>query len=590
MCGAGLLAAILLQSSVPAPVLVYSDTGERRGELPVVVRHPDPEPYLRVLTHGYAARLLRLYQLEQRFVRPDRVPQPGILVLSDNQGGFPRFGLYADSAQPAAAYIDLHRRSEPAGRFGAIDQIFPHELLHVIVHDLAGAPPEGSATQVHAIGVQTDRITAFNEGFAEHGQVMAIDDPDAAPETRALGGNESLRSNAFARFEEYRRALAARVRVAPRAQMTFPLWFSRGEQVLRYHAVRENLYAREPDVPRRLYTSGRAYDVYLLENTLPGRPGAPSRSVGRLLATEGAVAALCYGLVKDGSIQHAYRDDSFYRPFGVTREAIDPLDNAYLKLFAAIRIGGYDAARTVDAYAMLFPDERRAVEAVVGRVFPDAKFPAPPELWLLNTRFQTGRSLFDQFRGAPRPHAFDLNASSLADLIAVPGVDVTRAEAILRVAPFKSVDDLHGVRGITPELVDVFRQMRTAMLEPPPPGTSAEGGMTFKTVLMPYARRAVLVWMICALAGAVLYRAVRRVPRWRLLVNGLAAGLVVLAVAWMMDSPGGLAALAAPIVLFGLPGATIRAVRSRQLGDAGMVMVAWAVAGLPAVVAVTPVG
>jgi hypothetical protein len=590
MYGAILLATFLLQSNVPAPVRVYSDTGARRGDIPVVVPHPDPEPYLRVLTGGYAGMLLRLYQLEQRFVRPDRAPQPGLLVLSDNQGGFPRFGLYTDAAQPALAYIDLHRRSPPSGRFGAIDQIFPHELLHVIVHDLAGPPPDGYATQVHAIGVKTDRITAFNEGFAEHGQVMAIDDPDTAPDTRALGGGASMRAHAHAQFGAYRSALAARVHVASRAQMTFPLWFSHGEQVLRYHAVRDNLFSLEPDVPRALYTRGRAYDAYLLENTLPGRLGARPRSTGRLLSTEGAVAALFYRFVTDKAVQAKYREDTFYGQFGVTRALVDPLDNAYLKLFAAIRLGGYDAAGVLAAYGRLFPDERPAVVAVAGHVLLDVTHAAPPELWLLNTAFRTGTSLFDQFRAAPRAHAFDLNASSVADLIAVPGVDAAIAEEILQGVPYESIDDLHRVRAVTPDVFETFGRMRTAMLEPPAPGTAAEGRLTFKTVLMPYVKRALFVWIVCAIAGALLYRAVRRIPRWRLIVNGLAAALVVLIVGWMVNTASGLAAPAAPILLLGLPGAAIRAGRSRQLAEAGMVLLAWALAGAPAVLAVTPFG
>jgi hypothetical protein len=590
MYGPVLLAAFLLQSNVPAPIRVYSDTGARRGDLPVVVPHPDPEPYLSVLTHGYAARLLRLYQLEQQFVRPDRAPQPGILVLSDNQGGFPRFGLFTDAAQPDAAYIDLHRGSQPSGRFGAVDQIFPHELLHVIVHDLAGPPPDGYATQVHAIAVKTDRITAFNEGFAEHGQVMAIDDADAAPETRALKDDEAMRANALAEFDEYRRALAARVHIAPKALMTFPLWFSRGEQVLRYHAVRDNLFSLEPDIPRTLYTKNRAYDAYLLENTLPGRAGAQPRSMGRLLSTEGAMAALFYHFVTDNAVQRAYREDSFYSQFGVTRDEIDPLDNAYLKLFAAIRLGGYDAAAVLAAYGRLFPDERQAVVAIAARARLDVTHAAPPELWLLNTSFRTGTSLFDQFRAAPRALAFDLNASSLADLVAVPGVDAARAEEILRGVPFDSIEDLHRLRGMPPELFGTFGQMRAAMLEPRSPGTAAEGRLTFRTVLVPYVWRALSVWIVCAIAGALLYRAVRRIPRWRLIVNGLAAALVVLIVAWMLNSASGLAAPAAPILLFGLPGTAIRAGRSHRLGDAGMVLVAWALAASPAVLAVTPFG
>jgi hypothetical protein len=590
MYGPVLLAAFLLQSNVPVAVRVYSDTGARRGDLPVVVPTPDPEPYLRVLTHGYAARLLRLYQLEQRLVRPDRVPQPGILVLSDNQGGFPRFGLYSDDADPGLAYIDLHRRSLPSGRFGAIDQIFPHELLHVIVDDLAGPPPDGNATQVHAIGVGTDRITAFNEGFAEHGQVMAIDDPDTVPETRALGGDQSMRTQALAQFDQYRSALAARIHLAPRAQMTFPLWFSRAEQVLRYHAVRDNLFALEPDVPRALYTRERAYDAYLLENTLPGRVGAQPRSPGRLLSSEGAMAALFYRFVTDNAVQAAYREDTFYGQFGVTRARVDPLDNAYLKLFAAIRLGGYDAAAVLAAYGRLFPDERQAVVAIAARIGLDVTHEAPAELWLLNTSFRTGTSLFDQFRAAPRALAIDLNASSVAELVAVPGVDAARAEEIRHGVPFDSIEELHHVRGMTPELFGTFGQMRAAMLEPGPPGTAAEGRLTFKTVLMPYLWRALSVWMVCAIAGALLYRAVRRIPRWRLIVNGLAAALVVLIVAGTLNSASGLAAPAAPMLLLGLPGAAIRAGRSRRLGEAGRVLAAWALAASPAGLAVTPFG
>jgi DNA uptake protein ComE-like DNA-binding protein len=585
-----LFAACLLQAGVPLPVVVYSDTGERRVGLPVVVPHPVPTPYLRVLTRGYAARLLRLYQLEQRLVRPGRAPQPGVLVLSDNQGGFPRFGLYRDSAQPATAYVDLHRRSAPAGRPGAIDQIFPHELLHVIVHDLAGPPPAGPASQVHAIGVATDRITAFNEGFAEHGQVMSIDDPDAVPETRSLGSDASMRALAFQRFEEYRRALGARMRVAPKAQMTFPLWFSRAEQVLRYHAVRENLFAREPPVPRRLYTTARAYDAYLLDNMLPGRADGPPRSVARLLATEGVISAWFYRFVTDRGIQEVYREEPFYQQFGITREAVDPLDNAYLKLFAAIRAGGHDAAAVASAYVRLFPDEEAALHAIARSVLVDRPLQAPPQLWVLNDAFKTGTSLFDQFRGAPRSHTFDLNASSVADLVAVPGVDVTLAEAIIRAAPFESIDDLGRVNGMAPDVVESLQQMRNALLQPPSSGPAPEARLSLTAVLMPYVWRAVTVWALSAIAGAALYRVVRRVSWWRLLLNGLAAGFVALGVGWTIDPGTGLLALAAPVALFGLPGAAIRAVRSREPREAFTVVLAWALAGGPAAAALTPLG
>jgi hypothetical protein len=135
---AALLMLWLQAEAAAPPLLVLTATGEQREGLTVAVPDPDGERYLRALTRGYAARLLRLYPLAQRFAHPGRAPQPGLLVLSDNEGGFPRRGLYLEGPRPDIRWVDLHRRSQPDGRFGAVDQIFPHELLHIMVSDLAG--------------------------------------------------------------------------------------------------------------------------------------------------------------------------------------------------------------------------------------------------------------------------------------------------------------------------------------------------------------------------------------------------------------------------------------------------------------------
>jgi hypothetical protein len=91
------------------PLVVLSATGDQRDGQPVVVPHPEPAPYLSVLTRGYSGRLLRLYQLAQQFAHPGRAPQPAYLVLSDNQGGFPRFGFHLEGQRPSTASVDLHQ-------------------------------------------------------------------------------------------------------------------------------------------------------------------------------------------------------------------------------------------------------------------------------------------------------------------------------------------------------------------------------------------------------------------------------------------------------------------------------------------------
>jgi hypothetical protein len=570
--------------------VILSDTGRQHDGRPVVVRASQPE-HVAVLSRGFSGRLLRLYQLAQRFAAPKRPPQPAYLLLSDNEGGFPRFGFELDGqVYPDAAYVDLHRRSDLSGWPGAMDQIFPHELLHIIVKVLAGDAPEGHASQVHAIAVRTDRVTAFNEGFAEHGQLMAIDADDAVPETRAMASDVAARDQVFAQFEAFHTSVAARWAIAPKARMTFPFWFSRGEQALRYHGVKENLFAREPEVPAHLLTNRGAYEAYLIENVVPGRAGNRPKPAARLLDTEGVVSTLFYRLVNTPVIRETPRDAAFYARFGTTRAQVQPLDNAYLKVFAAIHDGGYDASGVVDAYGRLFPDERASADAVRRDVLLGQEPPASKEIWLLNADFKAGTTLFDQYRGVPRAHAFDLNASSPADLAGVRGMSQSLASAILARVPYASIEDLERIPGMTPQVIAAFQEMRRAMEVPPAPGTSDEGSLSFKKILMPYAWRALVIWLIGAVAAGALYRVARRVSWWRLLLNGLGAAFVGLVAGWTIDTGTGVLALALPLALFGVPGAIIGMWRARSIRAAGPVLAAWALASLVPLVLVRPIG
>lgn len=575
------------QPAAPAEELfkVLATTGAERDGLREVAAHPNPGPYLDALLTGYSGRIIRLYALAQRFSHPDRPTQPAYLVLTGTQGGFPRKGFHDGAPRPDVYWVDLHRDGQVSGRYGAMDQIFPHELLHIIVGDLAGEMPVSNATQVHAVGVRTDRVTAFNEGFAEHAQIMAIEDPDAPAATRALAADVALRDRAFGRTTDYERALAARWRVAPKPLMTFPLWFSGSEQVLRYHAVRDNLFAREADIPARMYTASRAYDAYRLEHVLPGTPDAPPKPLSRLVATEGVVSAFFYRLVNHEALRRGDRDEAFYARFGVTRAEIDDLDNAYLKIFAAIREGGFDTAAVADAYKRLFPEEAAAVDEVWRSTFGPGTLPA--EIWLLNPDFLTGTSLFDQFRGSPRAYAFDLNAASMTDLVAVPGVEAALASAILEAAPFTSLDDLSAVPGMTPDVLARFTRMADVMRDPASAGIEAEGQLSITGILVPYVWRALGFWALCAVAGALCYRAVRRARWWRLAFVGLGAALVALVAGWFSSVA---VALAAPVVIFGLPGTLVSLWRTRSVSTALRVPLAWLCATLPAVLAVTPIG
>jgi hypothetical protein len=222
-------------------LVILKETGRTRENMPVLQIDRDSAAVAEVMSRGFSGRLLRLYQWEQEYLRraANSTPEPIYLLLSGQRGGFPRFGFYLDEEEKrGVGYVDLHKTSPLKGRFGSMDQIFPHELVHVIVRQLAGNGGAGGSNQIHAVGVRTDPNEAFSEGFAEHVQIMAIDDPDADPATRALATNEEFRKMAVSQAKRYLSELQANFAPFGPMRMGFLVWFSGTEQVWRYFAVK----------------------------------------------------------------------------------------------------------------------------------------------------------------------------------------------------------------------------------------------------------------------------------------------------------------------------------------------------------------
>ena len=590
--------------SAGTPLLVVmTPTGQEREGRPVYTRHPNGAVYEAVLTRGFAGRLLRLFRYEQQFLaqRDGTKAEPAYLLVSRTEGGFPRFGFWLDGEDKrGVGYVDLHERLDGSGRFGALDQIFPHELMHVIVHQLSAPPPAGAsgANQVHAIGVRTDRVTAFDEGFAEHAQVMAVDDADARPLTAALRSDAALLEIAELRLQRYARALDARWAPAPPARMSFITWFSQTEQVLRYHDVKANRFAHEPAIRVSQFSADGLYAAYLLDNVMPGRETAPVKSTPRLLATEGVIASLFSRWMTDTALQQPAPDPAMYARFGTSIERVTPLEHAYLKVFTVLADRQpHDAVGVVRGYVAAFPRETDAVAALLRRTGFVWPLPDIPEIWLANDRFMTGTTLFDQYRALPRIHTFDLNAASIVDLLTIDGMSVELASGIRTGAPYASPDDLGRVPGVTSALIDRLRAMQRGMTAVREANAKRDiEQLSLASLFRPVLLRALIWSLVCVAGAAVLYRAVRPTRVWRLLINGLGVAVFGLLPAWVLGSallignrPVDSAWFALlPIAVFGLPAAVWQLARHRRSSNAARALTAWALACLPALLITTP--
>ncbi len=181
-------------------------------------------------------------------------------------------------------------------------------------------------------------------------------------------------------------------------------------------------------------------------------------------STEGVVASLFVRWVESDGLRNTWQEAPFYEQFGVRADAITPMENVYVKLFHAMyRTKAGSVAELIAAYREEFPDEAAYVDSVVEEAFLGQPPMAAPELWLANPDFSTGTSLFDQLRGLPRTHTFDLNGASLTDLATVPGVEVDLARRIVKEGPYGEAGQLAENEGLSEEVLRRFEAMGEEM-------------------------------------------------------------------------------------------------------------------------------
>lgn len=583
------LVAILvaLPATAHAQLVVLSPTNEVRDGLPVLMRHEDPSRATAALTRGFSGRLLRLYALEQEFLRQKtgRAPEPAYLVLSNRQGGFPQFGFYlGDEKKAGVGWVDLHRNSRLSGRFGAVDQIFPHELLHVIARQLAGEPRLSGGNQMHAVGVRSDPVNAFAEGFAEHAQILAIDDEDAVEETRRLPGDTALHVQADAAIDVYARDLNRAWWPIQPSRMRFMLWWGQAEQVQRYHAVKANLFARTPAIPPSLLAREDKYPAYLVQNVVPGTAQDPARPAGVMMSIDGAVAHLFWRLVTDPALQARFRDAEFYASFGTSPDRVSPLENVFLKIFAVLYARRPStAADTVRAWAQVFPEDAPDLERVTHEALLGQRLPHAAEIWLANDAFTTGTSLFDQYRGLPRPHTFDANAATELDWLTVPGATPAIAAQLLTAAPYATLDAVLQHPALTSELRARVSGMSAAMTRLQARAANEEESLSLWAIVKAYLWRLGVLVIAATAAGACFSRfaGVRRTGA-AVLVS-LASTLIVIALAWIVTSPAWYP-FAAPALLGGVPWGLWRVARLGRLAPALQPLAVWTLAAVPALI------
>jgi DNA uptake protein ComE-like DNA-binding protein len=213
-------------------------------------------------TRGATKFMLELDEQAQR-VAGVRAPAPTYLLLSKQDGGFARRGFWFADANNKVEwrsdpYVELVVDKEAIDG-GSFEEIFAHELGHVVLRRLFPRLPNGLSRNAHSSLAITDYPAAFDEGFAIHFQGLA----------RHL--TENVKLKAFDKGFEFKPFL--------------PYWQSNADRTLRVRGMRDNLFVHR-QVPTALQV-GDATSLFDLSHFKNGQ---------QMLSSEGVIATLFYHL------------------------------------------------------------------------------------------------------------------------------------------------------------------------------------------------------------------------------------------------------------------------------------------------------
>jgi hypothetical protein len=371
------------------------------------------------------------------------------LYLSREDGGFARRGFWLREGDGTRwvdeAMVDLVVDAGSVAD-GSFEEIFAHELGHVMLRRLLPELPSGySRTPHHSFSV-TDQQTAFDEGWATHFQGLA----------RLLTQNGRLRAQDA--------GLEDKPDTAP--------WLSNLDRAMRIDGMRRNWFIHRQLPQPGATGSGSGIERFDLSPLLDR---AQLKSAAQMLACEGAVATFFYRQLATpdaGALAQRYAP-MFRALHALSKEGLDaatPLVPLLARTMA--RMEPEDGKRFIATLAetsrgaLLSPELAAAAQATFEAAMGGDADAFVPQLKPLRARFTQALSEVqahpDQLARHVKPAlwllaspalAVDLNTAERAHLLAL-GLDDQVAERALasrrRDGDFASLADFTARAGLPP--------------------------------------------------------------------------------------------------------------------------------------------
>lgn len=434
--------------SVPK-VIVLSATDEVKDGYPVLEKRAGSRKLDELVNHSFIKKSLEIYKNALKY--SGTMDDVFYLSFKPQSGEYGRIGFYLKSNgqlldMTSTPYIEINEEelTLDQGRLQSMTQIFPHEMGHILL-GLTSAKfrnPGSNNLDMHYSNVMTQYSTAFNEGFAEHFEIIA----------RKYEENKEIKNGIIldiAIKEKRIKPVLSRVE----RDFVFPLRFDfyRGTAIFWFGQAeglkRESLPVSGDCIYKTAYRKyGNIEKTLLFRNMGLKQAYQNKRSIQQSLSVESVVSRFFVLLEESNKL---------------------PLVDYYSKLLKVFNkyVGSEEGSpliEFVNGYCVEYPAEKEILhncfKAATGYQFTND---IAPEIWLVSE----GRHIItpmDQFGAMKFPlYIFNINACEAEDLLKL-GIKASEAEKIIQNRDHKgyflNIGELEKVEGVRSETLNIITE------------------------------------------------------------------------------------------------------------------------------------
>ncbi|WML34486.1 helix-hairpin-helix domain-containing protein [Clostridium sp. OS1-26] len=432
-----------------ANIVVLKATDELKDGFPVYEEGGDEKSFMDIYNKSFIKNSIELYAQAQQYSKLKN--EDIYIAFKNNSGCYGRIGFYLKKDgklydKKKSPYIELST-NQLKGNYDALEsitQIFPHEMGHILYQITAAYDKDMNqhGVDMHYSNIITEYSTAFNEGFAEHFEVIS----------RIYEENEQIKNGIYNDIERTKSNIASVLNRGTRDfilplrldyyRETSPLWQQKYENLKRH----ELGLSGDGKYKNLCYDFRDAEKTILYRNMGLFQNKSQKISLEQSLSTEIVVSHFFIKLI---TTDKGNLDERYSKIFNVFNKYVNKDNNPQLIQF-------------VKGYIKEYPQDRERILNIfkesTGHDFTEE---CAPEIWVVSEDKHIN-IIMDQFGGLEFPfYIFNINTCEKEDLLKLKNISKSDAEKIIAYRDknkyFKDVKEFEKIEGISKRSAETLK-------------------------------------------------------------------------------------------------------------------------------------